>query len=107
SDSPPAGAGVLRQVVVDGVGSLPIVIARKHGRHIVWFLACWRIPGAVTWRTGPLRITVINPNVSAELTYSIAAAAQSVSGSGVTVVGVNPTVGVPSVESHAEETFAA
>jgi allantoin racemase len=54
-----------------------------------------------------LRITVINPNTSAELTKTITAAAQAVSGSGVTVVGVNPAVGVPSVESHAEESFAA
>ncbi len=54
-----------------------------------------------------MRITVINPNTSAELTDTITAAAQAVSGSGVTVVGVNPTVGVPSVESHAEESFAA
>jgi allantoin racemase len=54
-----------------------------------------------------LRITVINPNTSAELTDTIATAAQAVSGTGVTVVGVNPTVGVPSVESHAEESFAA
>jgi allantoin racemase len=53
------------------------------------------------------RITVINPNTSAELTDTIAIAAQSVSGTGVTVIGVNPIVGVPSVESHAEETYAA
>lgn len=53
------------------------------------------------------RITVINPNTSSELTETIAIAAQWVSGTGVTVVGVNPTVGVPSVESHAEETYAA
>jgi allantoin racemase len=53
------------------------------------------------------RITVINPNTSAELTSTIAVAAQSVSGSDVSVVGVNPAVGVPSVESHAEEAIAA
>ena len=53
------------------------------------------------------RLTVINPNTSSELTDTIAAAAQAVSGADVTVVGVNPSVGVPSVESHAEETIAA
>jgi allantoin racemase len=53
------------------------------------------------------RITVINPNVSAQLTDTITAAAQSVSGPGVTIAGVQPSVGVPSVESHAEEAIAA
>jgi allantoin racemase len=53
------------------------------------------------------RITVINPNTSTELTTTITAAAQAVSGVGVTVVGVNPATGVPSVESHAEEAIAA
>ena len=53
------------------------------------------------------RITVINPNTSAELTATITAAAQAVAGAGVTITGVNPAVGVPSVESHAEETIAA
>ncbi|MCW2552269.1 MAG: Hydantoin racemase [Mycobacterium sp.] len=53
------------------------------------------------------RLTVINPNTSGELTETIAAAARAVSAAGVTVVGVNPSVGVPSVESHAEETIAA
>ena len=53
------------------------------------------------------RITVINPNTSTELTDTIVAAAQAVSGAGVTVVGANPSVGVRSVESHAEEAIAA
>ncbi len=53
------------------------------------------------------RITVINPNTSAELTATITAAAQAVAGAGVTVTGVNPPVGMPSVESHAEEAIAA
>jgi allantoin racemase len=53
------------------------------------------------------RITVINPNTSAELTDAITAAAQANSGAGVTVTGVHPSVGVPSVESHAEEAIAA
>jgi len=53
------------------------------------------------------RITVINPNTSAELTDAIVLAARKVSGSGVTVRGVHPADGVPSVESHAEEAIAA
>ena len=53
------------------------------------------------------RITVINPNTSAELTATITKAAQAVAGAGVTVTGVHPAVGVPSVESHAEEAIAA
>jgi len=53
------------------------------------------------------RITVINPNTAPELTATITAAAQAVAGPGVTVLGVNPAVGVPSVESHAEEAVAA
>ncbi len=53
------------------------------------------------------RITVINPNTSDELTTAITSAAAAVAPPGVTVSGVRPTVGVPSVESHAEETIAA
>jgi len=53
------------------------------------------------------RITVINPNTSAELTEAITLAAREVSGPDVTVRGVNPADGVPSVESHAEEAIAA
>jgi len=53
------------------------------------------------------RITVINPNTSVELTAGITKAAQGIAGSGVTVSGVNPSSGVPSVESHAEEAIAA
>ncbi|BDX31496.1 allantoin racemase [Mycobacterium antarcticum] len=53
------------------------------------------------------RITVINPNTSTELTETITAAAQAVSGADVTVTGVHPPRGVPSVESHAEEAIAA
>ena len=53
------------------------------------------------------RITVINPNTSAELTVTITTAAQAVAGAGVTVTGVHPAVGVPSVESHAQEAIAA
>jgi allantoin racemase len=53
------------------------------------------------------RITVINPNTSAELTATITKAAQAVAGAGVRVTGIHPAVGVPSVESHAEEAIAA
>lgn len=53
------------------------------------------------------RITVINPNTSAQLTDAIAVAAREVSGSDVSVRGVHPADGVPSVESHAEEAIAA
>ncbi|TRW76964.1 hydantoin racemase [Mycolicibacterium sp. 018/SC-01/001] len=53
------------------------------------------------------RITVINPNTSTELTAGITDAARTVAGPGVSVIGVNPDVGVPGVESHAEEAIAA
>jgi allantoin racemase len=53
------------------------------------------------------RITVINPNTSAELTATNTKAAQAVAGAGVSVTGVHPAAGVPSVESHAEEAIAA
>jgi allantoin racemase len=53
------------------------------------------------------RITVINPNTSAALTAVIADAAARVAPAGVEVIGVRPAVGVPSVESHAEEVLAA
>jgi allantoin racemase len=53
------------------------------------------------------RLTVINPNVSPDLTAAITATARSVAGPGVEVRGVQPSAGVPSVESHAEEALAA
>ncbi|MCV7423866.1 aspartate/glutamate racemase family protein [Mycobacterium yunnanensis] len=53
------------------------------------------------------RVTVVNPNTSPELTDAIVAAAQRVCGPGVTVRGVQPSDGVPSVESHTEEAIAA
>ncbi len=52
-------------------------------------------------------ITVINPNTSDALTGTITAAARSVAPPGVEVVGVHPSRGVGSVESHAEEAWAA
>ncbi len=54
-----------------------------------------------------MRITVINPNTSGALTDTITTAARAVAGAGVTVAGANPAVGVPTVESHAEEAIAA
>jgi allantoin racemase len=53
------------------------------------------------------RITIVNPNTAPELTATITAAAEAVAAPGVTVTGVNPVVGVSSVESHAEEAIAA
>lgn len=52
-------------------------------------------------------ITVINPNTSDALTAGITAAAREVAPPGVDVVGVHPGRGVGSVESHAEEAWAA
>ncbi len=52
-------------------------------------------------------VTVINPNISDALTATITAAARAVAPSGVDVVGVHPSRGVHSVESHAEEAWAA
>ncbi|WP_099022435.1 aspartate/glutamate racemase family protein [Mycolicibacterium palauense] len=53
------------------------------------------------------RITVINPNTSAALTDAIGGAARAVAAPHVRVRAVAPTVGVSSVESHAEEAIAA
>lgn len=53
------------------------------------------------------RITVINPNVSDALTTVITDAARRVAPPGLEVVGVRPSAGVGSVESHAEEAVAA
>ncbi|PJI93529.1 aspartate/glutamate racemase family protein [Luteimicrobium subarcticum] len=54
-----------------------------------------------------MRLTVVNPNVSDELTRRIAGAAAAVAPQDVDVLGVHPSGGVPSVESHAEEVVAA
>jgi allantoin racemase len=53
------------------------------------------------------RVTVVNPNTSDVLTGLITAAARRVAPTGTEVVGVRSSVGVDSVESHAEEAFAA
>ncbi|MFI7587340.1 aspartate/glutamate racemase family protein [Spongisporangium articulatum] len=53
------------------------------------------------------RITVVNPNTSDALTAVITEAARRVAPAGVQVAGARPTVGVDSVESHAEEAVAA
>jgi allantoin racemase len=52
-------------------------------------------------------ITVINPNTSDALTRTIVTAARAAAPVGVEVRGVHPSRGVPSVESHAEEAWAA
>lgn len=52
-----------------------------------------------------MNITVVNPNTSANLTRTIVEAAQRVTTH--TVTGTRPSRGVPSVESHAEEAWAA
>jgi len=53
------------------------------------------------------RLTVINPNTSEALTAQITAAARAVALPQVSVRGTHPSRGVSSVESHAEETWAA
>jgi allantoin racemase len=53
------------------------------------------------------RITIVNPNTSQALTDVITTAGQRVAPAGVAVVGTHPSVGVDSVESHAEEAIAA
>ncbi len=52
-------------------------------------------------------ITVINPNTTDALTATITAAARAVAPPGVHVTGARPSRGVGSVESHAEEAWAA
>lgn len=52
-------------------------------------------------------LTVINPNTSGALTEAITLAGRTAAGPGVTVRGVHPSRGVASVESHAEEAWAA
>ena len=81
--------------------------ARRAARIAVGAPGIDGLLAAVTAGGAMTRITVINPNTSAELTATITEAAQAVAGAGVTVTGVHPAVGVPSVESHAEEAIAA
>ena len=52
-----------------------------------------------------MNITVINPNTSEALTRTIVEAARKATTH--TVTGAKPSHGVPSVESHVEEAWAA
>ncbi|PYE13121.1 allantoin racemase [Williamsia limnetica] len=51
-------------------------------------------------------LSVINPNTTAAMTDQIAAAARSVAGPGTEIVGVTPTMGPASIESHYDEALA-
>jgi allantoin racemase len=55
-----------------------------------------------------MRIVVINPNTSGPITDTITTAARSVADrlGDVSIIGVNPSFGVASVESHLEEAWA-
>ena len=53
-----------------------------------------------------MRIKVINPNTSAEMTTLIDGCAKAVAGPGTTVVAVSPTMGPASIESHYDEALA-
>jgi allantoin racemase len=53
-----------------------------------------------------VNITVINPNTSSAITDTIVAAARTAALAGFDVVGVHPSRGVASVESHTEEAWA-
>lgn len=51
-------------------------------------------------------LSVINPNTTAAMTDQIAAAARSVAAPGTEIVGVTPTMGPASIESHYDEALA-
>ncbi|ORM25007.1 aspartate/glutamate racemase family protein [Williamsia sp. 1135] len=51
-------------------------------------------------------ISVINPNTTVSMTDQIAAAARSVAAPGTEIVGVTPTMGPASIESHYDEALA-
>lgn len=50
-------------------------------------------------------LSVINPNTTAAMTDQIAAAARSVAGPGTEIIGVTPTMGPASIESHYDEAW--
>lgn len=54
-----------------------------------------------------MRIAVVNANTTAAMTQSVVAHAASVARDGTTLVGITPTAGVPSVESHYDEVWGA
>ncbi|MBA4022227.1 MAG: Asp/Glu racemase [Gordonia sp.] len=51
-------------------------------------------------------LSVINPNTTVAMTDQIAAAARSVAAPGTDIVGVTPTMGPASIESHYDEALA-
>ena len=50
-----------------------------------------------------MKIKVINPNTSVEMTASIGAAARSVARPGTEIIAVSPTFGPASIESYYDE----
>ncbi|MCU1529112.1 MAG: Hydantoin racemase [Frondihabitans sp.] len=57
--------------------------------------------------TGGFRIAIINPNTTVSMTEGVVAAAAPAARPGTTLVGVTPTSGVPSIESHVDEVHGA
>ncbi|MCU0928871.1 MAG: aspartate/glutamate racemase family protein [Burkholderiaceae bacterium] len=55
----------------------------------------------------PMKILLVNPNTSAPMTASIAAAAREVAAAGTEIVPVQPSFGPLSIEGHYDEAFAA
>lgn len=54
-----------------------------------------------------MRIQVINPNTSASMTRTIAAAARAVAGPGTEIIACNPESGPVSIEGHYDEAVSA
>jgi allantoin racemase len=54
-----------------------------------------------------MKILLVNPNTSAPMTASIAAAARGVAAAGTEIVPVQPSFGPLSIEGHYDEAFAA
>jgi allantoin racemase len=54
-----------------------------------------------------MKIRVINPNTSAAMTASIAAAARAVAAADSVIEAVQPSFGAPSIEGHYDEVWAA
>ncbi|HSW07650.1 aspartate/glutamate racemase family protein [Aquabacterium sp.] len=54
-----------------------------------------------------MKILLVNPNTSAAMTASIAAAARAVAAPGTVIEAVQPSFGPASVEGHFDEAFAA
>ncbi|MFU8927217.1 aspartate/glutamate racemase family protein [Acinetobacter puyangensis] len=54
-----------------------------------------------------MRIQVINPNTSLEMTVSIGESADKVAAAGTEIIAVSPEQGVPSIEGHYDEAISA